>query len=171
MIVLAENEYEGQDLDSILSFDWEETAEEVARQVLKDEGCPYQAEVNLLLIGSDRMREINRSERDVDRTTDVLSFPCVNYHVPAAWEDAEASISDNFDPETGRLMLGDILINVKKVEEQADQYGHSTRREFAFLVAHSLFHLLGYDHMAAEEETVMFRKQDRVLRELGITRD
>ena len=83
-------------------------------------------------------------------------------------EDSEA---DYFDPDTGELILGDIMISVDKVEEQAESYGHSVRREFAFLVAHSMLHLCGYDHMQEQEAAVMEQKQEKILEGLGITRD
>lgn len=171
MIIAAENEYEGGDLSEILSFDWIRTADDVAREVLREEKCPYECEADLLLIGSERMREINSETRGIDRATDVLSFPGFQYDPPASWKEAEESRSDNFDPETGKLMLGEIVISVPKVKEQAEEYGHSTRREFAFLVSHSMLHLIGYDHMVPEEEKVMFEKQEKVLEVLGITRD
>lgn len=171
MIISAENEYTGADFEEILSFDWVKTADAVAHEVLKEESCPYECEAGLLLIDGERMREINKETRGIDRTTDVLSFPCCQYAPPANWEDAEASPMDNFDPETGKLMLGEIVISVPKVREQAASYGHSAKREFAFLVSHSMLHLIGYDHMVPEEEKVMFAKQEQVLNALGITRE
>ena len=83
-------------------------------------------------------------------------------------EDREA---DYFDPDTGELILGDIIISVDRVKEQAESYGHSQKREFAFLVAHSMLHLCGYDHMEEDEAKVMEAKQEQVLASLGITRD
>ncbi len=171
MIIAAENEYEGEDFDEIFPFDWATVADNVAREVLREEGCPYDCEADLLLIDGEKMHEINRQTRGIDRTTDVLSFPVCQYTPPANWKLAEEARSDNFDPETGKLMLGEILISVPKVKEQAESYGHSTRREFAFLVSHSMLHLIGYDHMSPEEEKVMFSKQEHVLKELGITRE
>ena len=78
---------------------------------------------------------------------------------------------DLINPDTGKIMFGDIVINEKRVREQAIEYGHSERREFAFLVAHSMLHLCGYDHMESDEATVMEKKQEEVLSSLGITRD
>lgn len=170
MKVWAENDYEGADFDEILNFDWQETAERVALEVLTEEGCPYEAEVNLLLTDNDEIHQINREQRDIDRATDVLSFPCFQYDPPASWDQPEKDRADNFDPETDRLMLGDIVISVPKVKEQAEEYGHSTLREFSFLVAHSTLHLIGYDHMTEEEEKDMFARQERALEHLGITR-
>lgn len=171
MKVWAENDYDQADFDEILDFNWQETAEQVSGEVLKEEGCPYEAEVNLLLTDNEEIHRINKEQRGIDRATDVLSFPCFQYDPPSAWDQAEGEKADNFDPETGRLMLGDIVISVPKVKEQSEEYGHSTRREFAFLVAHSTLHLIGYDHMTKDEETDMFARQERALETLGITRD
>lgn len=163
--------YDGGDLETILDFDYTRIAEIVVEEVLREEKCPYPAEVNLLIMSPEEIHAINKSERGIDRTTDVLSFPMVQYLTPAAFPEAERERADSFDPETGNLMLGDILINVEKVREQAEEYGHSRRREFAFLVAHSMLHLIGYDHMEADEEKVMFAKQENVLAACGITRE
>ncbi len=171
MTVEAELAYEGSDFADIFCFPWEETAEAVVNEVLAEEHCPYDAEVSLLLIDDEEMHRINLSEREIDRTTDVLSFPAVQYDPPSDFSICEEQYSDNFNPETGKLMLGDILISVPKVRAQAEEYGHSTKREFAFLIAHSMLHLLGYDHMVPEEETVMFAKQEQVLKALHIERD
>ena len=84
---------------------------------------------------------------------------------------AEEGEADYFDPESGELLLGDIIISADKVKEQAQKYGHSEKREFAFLTAHSMLHLCGYDHMAEEEAKLMEQKQEEVLTVLGITRD
>ncbi|MDE6203177.1 MAG: rRNA maturation RNase YbeY, partial [Lachnospiraceae bacterium] len=102
--------------------------------------------------------------------TDVLSFPMINYEAAADFGAAEEDM-DCFDPVSGELLLGDIIISAEKVREQADKYGHSLKREFAFLVAHSMLHLCGYDHMTREEAQVMEEKQEQALNGLGITRD
>ena len=78
---------------------------------------------------------------------------------------------DDFDPDSGQLLLGDIVISVERAKEQAQEYGHTLRREIAFLIAHSVLHLLGYDHMTEEEASVMEKKQENALQELGITRE
>ncbi len=171
MIVEIEKEYEGEDFSDILSFDYASAAEAVAEAVLRHENCPCPCEVSLTLIDDERMHEINREERGVDRSTDVLSFPLFAYTRPSAFEEALSSRADSFNPDTGKLMLGDILISVPKIKEQALEYGHSAKREFAFLMAHSMLHLLGYDHMTPEEETAMFSRQEEILNALGIRRE
>ncbi|MBE5960370.1 MAG: rRNA maturation RNase YbeY, partial [Lachnospiraceae bacterium] len=102
--------------------------------------------------------------------TDVLSFPMVDYEVPSDFDHLEESADDYFNPETGELLFGDIVISVDKVISQAEEYGHSTERELAFLVAHSMLHLCGYDHMEDEERLVMEERQKQILDQLNITR-
>ena len=108
---------------------------------------------------------------DYDRETDVLSFPNLDFDRPGDFEISEDREADYFDPDTGELILGDIIISVDRIKEQAESYGHSRKREFAFLVAHSMLHLCGYDHMEEGEAKVMEAKQEQVLSSLGITRD
>lgn len=154
------------------SFDVQELFEKIVDAVLEMEQCPYEVCINLLLTDNEGIRNYNRDYREIDRETDVLSFPNIDYE-----EEGDFSIveemdeADCFDPDSGELILGDIIISVDKVEEQAKTYGHSVLREFAFLTAHSMFHLCGYDHMEADEATVMEQKQEAILTQLGITRE
>ena len=124
-----------------------------------------------MLTGNAEIQEANRNFRDIDRPTDVLSFPMVDYSSPSDFSSVNESPECYLNPETDELVLGDIMISVDKVYEQAEEYGHSSKREFAFLIAHSMLHLLGYDHMEDEERVVMETKQEAVLEALGITRN
>lgn len=147
----------------------EELAREVVDAALDYVGCPYETQVNLLLTTDEQIHEMNRQFRGIDRPTDVLSFPMVEYEAPGEFgflEDEE----DCFDPESGELVLGDIVISKERVLEQAAAYGHSPKREFAFLIAHSVLHLTGYDHIGEEERLVMEQKQREILEQLGILR-
>lgn len=166
MTLYAENE-----TDKEFPFSVTEVAREVAEAVLEMEQCPYEATVNLLLTDNAGIREYNRQYREIDRETDVLSFPNLDFNVPGDFERAEENEADYFDPDSGELILGDIIISVDKIREQAENYGHGEKREFAFLVAHSMLHLCGYDHMEDEERLVMEDKQEKILQGLGITRD
>lgn len=166
MTVYLENETDVQ-----FDFHAEETACAVAEKVLETEHCPYEATVNVLLTDNQGIRQFNRDFRETDRPTDVLSFPYITYEIPADFGHVEEEAADCFEPDTGELVLGDIIISAEKVQEQAKAYGHSERREFAFLVAHSMLHLLGYDHMTKEEAAVMEKKQEKALQELQITRE
>lgn len=153
----------------VLPFDVKETAELIMETVLDCEECPYEAEVNLLLTDDDAIREMNREHRHIDRATDVLSFPMLEYETPGDLSGIEES-ADAFDPETGELMLGDIVISKDRVIAQAEEYGHSVRREYAFLIAHSMLHLLGYDHMEEEERRLMEDRQRKIMEKAGILR-
>lgn len=152
-------------------FDAEEIAERVIKEALAYEQCPYEANVDILLTDNKRIHAMNKEFRKVDRPTDVLSFPNVDYDSPADFSQIENHAEDYFDPESGALCLGDIVISLEKVYGQAQEYNHSPLREYAFLIAHSMLHLLGYDHMEQADAAVMERKQEEILDRLGITRD
>lgn len=152
-------------------FDVKEIVKLVVDEVLEQENCPYESQINVLLTDNEGIRYFNKEYRDIDRETDVLSFPNVDFTEPGVFDIDEDAEADYFDPESGELILGDIIISVDKVIEQAQNYGHSRLREFAFLVAHSMLHLSGYDHMEPEEAKVMEEKQEQILTRLNITRD
>lgn len=151
-------------------FDIKEVAELVVNAVLEYENCPYEAEVSLLLTHNDEIHEMNLEHRGIDRATDVLSFPMLDFDHPGDFSIIDEETADVFDPESGELMLGDIVISVDKVLEQAQEYGHSPKREYAFLIAHSMLHLCGYDHMDDEERKVMEEKQRAIMEKINILR-
>ncbi|MBO5153641.1 MAG: rRNA maturation RNase YbeY [Eubacterium sp.] len=165
MTILLEEETEVS-----FDFDHKTLANEVIMAACDAEKCPYEAEVNLTLVDNDSIHEINREYRQIDRPTDVLSFPMQTYEAPADFSHAEDCVEDNFNPDTGELLLGDIILSVDKVREQAAAYGHSEKREFAFLILHSMLHLFGYDHETEQEREVMEARQRSILDDLGITR-
>lgn len=133
-------------------------------------GCPYEAEVNVLLTDNASIQEINRENREIDAPTDVLSFPIVEYDVPGAFDTLEDEQPEVFHPDTGELMLGDIVISVERVLSQAEEFGHSPERELGFLTAHSVLHLCGFDHMDEEERVVMEEKQREIMDSLKLYR-
>lgn len=135
------------------------TIRKCCEQALKDEGFEKPAEVSLTYVDNETIRQMNSEYRQKDAVTDVLSFPL--------GENGEYDLN----PDTGCLMLGDIVISLERAEEQAKEYGHSFEREAAFLATHSMFHLLGYDHEnSKEEDELMRKKQSAVLEKLGINR-
>lgn len=152
-----------------IGIDYEALAYQVVEKVLDMEKCPYDAQVNLVLTDNEEIKRVNTEFRNIQAPTDVLSFPMIPFETPADYDIVEEDES-YFDLDTDELLLGDIMISVDKVFAQAEEYGHSVTREFCFLVAHSMLHLLGYDHMTPEEAGVMEAKQARALEELGITR-
>lgn len=166
MTVWVENETE-----TVFPFPVEELVERVANQILDTEKCPYETVINVLITDNEGIREYNREYRNIDRETDVLSFPNIDFDKEADFTVVDDKGADYFDPDSGELVLGDIVLSTNRIYEQAENYGHSVKREFAFLIAHSMLHLCGYDHMAEEEAKVMEQKQEEALKSLGITRD
>ncbi|MEE0883785.1 MAG: rRNA maturation RNase YbeY [Faecalimonas sp.] len=152
-----------------LDLPCKELAEKVINAALDYADCPYEAEVNLLLTMNDEIREMNQNFRSIDRPTDVLSFPMIDYEEAGNFDFLE-DVMEAFHPESGELMLGDIVISKEKVISQAEEYGHSIEREYAFLIAHSMLHLFGYDHMEDDERIIMEQKQKEILKNLQILR-
>ena len=153
-----------------LDIGWEEIIRNIVLGAMDYEGCPYEAEVNVVLTDNPGIRQVNLEYRDTAAPTDGLSFPMLEYDKPSDFDGVEELFADCFNPESGELMLGDIMISVDKVEEQAAKYGHSQERELAFLTAHSMLHLFGYDHMEDGERIVMEEKQRKILEDRGDTR-
>lgn len=153
-----------------LPVETEEIARLVVDAALDYVACPYEAQVNLLLTTNEEIRKLNHEFRQIDRATDVLSFPMLDFAQPGDFSGVEEEVSDAFDPESGELLLGDIVISKDKVLEQAAAYGHSVKREYAFLIAHSMLHLCGYDHMEEDERAVMEKKQNEIMENIHILR-
>ena len=155
--------------DLTLPLSCEELATNVIEAALDYVDCPYDAEVNLLLTMNQEIHQMNLEFRQIDRPTDVLSFPMVDYEEAGNFDFLEEA-DEYFHPESGELMLGDIVISKEKVVSQAEEYGHSIEREYAFLIAHSMLHLFGYDHMEEDERIEMEAKQKEILEKLNILR-
>lgn len=136
----------------------EELIEKVVKASLEYESVKSDVEVSFTLTDNQTIHELNLKHRNIDRPTDVLSFPLIDFE--------RESISDI----SGTVYLGDIIISIEKALAQAEEYGHSIERELGFLTAHSMLHLLGYDHMVPEEEKVMFKKQEEILNSIGLKR-
>lgn len=165
MTILLEEETEVS-----VDFDYHALANEVIVAACDAEQCPYEAEVNLTLVDLASIHQINREYRGIDQPTDVLSFPMQTYETPADFSHVEDCVEENFNPDTGELLLGDIILCVDKVKQQAHTYGHSEKREFAFLILHSMLHLFGYDHETEQEREEMEARQRSILDALGIIR-
>ena len=136
----------------------------VIRTALAAEGVDFPCEVDVLLTNDEAIHQINLDMREVDRATDVLSFPEFDLQ-PGELPDGEDA-----DPGTGLVPLGDMVISMEHVAAQAKEYGHSNRRELAYLVVHSVLHLLGYDHIEDDEAEVMEAREDAILRDLALER-
>ena len=139
----------------------------VCDRVLESEECNFDAQISITFADNAAIRRINREQRGIDRPTDVLSFPMLEFD-----EEGNAQGDYEYDYDTGLVILGDIVISMEKAAEQAENFGHSFLREVCFLTVHSMLHLLGYDHVDDPRgEAVMNEKQEKILQELGITRD
>lgn len=154
----------------IFPFDYKELANKVISYTMEREDFPFEAEINLTLVDEPTIASINQEYRQIDKSTDVLSFPMIAYEQAGDFSYIEDDLEDNFNPDTGEVLLGDIVICVPKVYAQAQEYGHSEEREFAFLIVHSMLHLFGYDHMTPDEAAFMENKQSEILSEMKILR-
>ncbi len=138
----------------------EELIQKAVEAALNYEKFPRDAEVEVLFASLDEIHTINKEQRGIDRPTDVLSFPM-----------EEEPFTAEPDPATNAVFLGSMVLCLDRAKSQAEEYGHSLEREIAFLTVHSTLHLLGYDHeLGEEEEREMFRKQEEVLKGMGLTR-
>jgi len=141
----------------------EKVINDVVKKVLELEKIVHELSVYITLTNNDEIHVINKEYRDVDRPTDVLSFPM--------YERDEIDLLREEKKDDVEEILGDIIISIPKVIEQANEYGHSYERELAYLTTHGMLHLLGYDHMIDDEKAIMREHEERVLEALGITRD
>lgn len=150
--------------DEKLSSAQLEELKSVCETVMEGEECNFDAEISLTFTDNDGIQELNREYRGIDRATDVLSFPMLEF--------GEEETDAEFETEDGLVMLGDIVISIERAREQARELNHSLRRELAFLTAHSMLHLLGRDHIDDPEgEAYMIKKQNDALTKLGLTRE
>ncbi|MGN0145396.1 MAG: rRNA maturation RNase YbeY [Clostridium sp.] len=150
----------------------EEELKKVIEFALREEEVEIPCEVSLLFVDNEEIREINNETRNIDRETDVLSFPMLEYENKKVFKEMykgyEFSQSD-FDGE--ELVLGDIVLSLEKALEQSKEFNHSFERESAYLVVHSVLHLLGYDHMEEDDKKIMRNREEDILEKLNITRE
>jgi probable rRNA maturation factor len=145
---------------------------DVINFALKEEKVTLECEISLLFVDNQEIKEINRENRGIDRETDVLSFPMLDYPKNKVYKDVYVDYRFDatfFDGE--ELVLGDIVLSLEKVEEQRIEYKHSFEREACYLVVHSVLHLLGYDHMEEEEKKIMRAREEHILSMLNIKRE
>lgn len=158
-------------IDAQFEFDYEKIAVSVCEAVLVQEKCPYDCEINITITDNHTIHEINKETRNIDRPTDVLSFPNLFFDEPAVFDIPENELSDYLNPENDLIMLGDIILSFDKIIEQSREYNHSVLREYAFLIAHSMLHLSGYDHMNEDDAAIMEDRQKMVMSTLNIGRE
>ena len=136
-------------------------------QTLTQERISVPCEINVLVTDDAGIQVINRTSRNLDKPTDVLSFPMFQLEAgnpPADWTDYQ-------DPETGLVPLGDMCISLERAIAQAEEFGHSTRREVGYLTIHSMLHLLGYDHMEDDEKRVLRTREDKIMEHIDVLRE
>jgi len=139
-----------------------ETINQIYLNAIKEINIPENIVVNIVFVSPEKIQEMNKTYRNIDRVTDVLSFPML---------DDFADIENEIDFVTGEVEIGDIYINPIRAKEQAIEYGHSYKREICFLALHGFLHLCLYDHIEKEDEKIMFELQDRILEISNIGRD
>ena len=156
--------YQLEYLDLQENKEYENIVKKVVEQCFKEEGLENsKLYISITLTTPEHIHEINKQYRDVDRETDVLSFPMFEKK-----ELDEKIKNKDFEYED---VLGDIVISIEKVKEQAQEYGHGFEREFAYMIVHGFYHLMGYDHIKEEDKAIMRPKEENILNKLGIRRD
>ena len=151
-----------------LNIDYEALMNKVLNVIIDLENCPYEIEVNLLLTDNAGIRNYNLEYRNIDKETDVLSFPSIGQMAPIDFEILNKGLnkSENFNLDTEELILGDIIISNEKIIEQANSYDNTVEYEFTFMLIHSFLHLFGYDHIEVNDRMIMEAKQKEVLAKL-----
>ncbi|MCR3758191.1 rRNA maturation RNase YbeY [Clostridium felsineum] len=149
----------------------ENTLKEVIDYALKEEGVKIDYEVSVIFVDNETIRQINKENRNVDKVTDVLSFPMLDYDEDKVFKDmyTEYEFEDEYF-DCGNLVLGDIALSLEKAEEQSTEYGHSFLREATYLTVHSVLHLMGYDHMVEEDKMKMRKREEEILLHFDIKR-
>lgn len=148
-----------------------EKLENVINFALKEEEVSVDCEISMLFVDNEEIREINNETRGIDRATDVLSFPMLDYQDKKVFK--EMYKDNNFDitfMDGEELVLGDIVLSLERALEQSREYNHSFERESCYLVVHSVLHLLGYDHMEEDDKKIMRKREEDILGKLYITR-
>ncbi|MBI6871725.1 rRNA maturation RNase YbeY [Clostridium aciditolerans] len=154
-----------------VSEELEGTIESVIEYALKEEEVNIPCEVSVVFVDNEEIREINKENRNIDKATDVLSFPMLEYPESSVFKDVYLNHKFHVsDLDNGNLILGDIVLSLEKAEEQRKEFGHSFLREAAYLTVHSVLHLLGYDHMEEEEKNVMRKREEEILNKFHLTR-
>ena len=161
---------EFEDERSLLSDEAKALMQRCADAAQAAEGVSEPLAAFVRIVDDDEIQAINREQRNKDASTDVLSFPTVNYPAGRTAGRSEKRLRQEYDPETGACVLGDIIISMDHVRAQAKEYGHSEQRECGYLLMHGLFHLMGYDHMTDIDKPVMRAMEERSLASIGLTR-
>ena len=158
------------DEDRLLPEGAAELIERAAQAALWAEGVSGLC-AGMSIVDGETIKSLNARTRGVDSETDVLSFPLINYPHGKTARDEPALVRRQYDPEYGAPYLGDIVLNIARARQQAQEYGHSTARETAYLTCHAMLHLMGYDHMTDEDKQLMRAQEKRAMQKLGLFRN
>ena len=143
----------------------------VINKALIEEEVTITCEVSLVFVDNSEIKEINNETRGIDRATDVLSFPMLDYEDKKVFKECYKDFDFDITYKDGNeLVLGDIVLSLERAKEQSIEYNHSFQREASYLVVHSVLHLLGYDHMEEEDKRKMRKREEEILNELNISR-
>lgn len=138
---------------------------------LKMEQVEIPVEVSVIFVDNEQIREINRENRNIDKETDVLSFPMLDYENKKVYKDMYLNFDfDQTYKDGEEVVLGDIVLSLEKALEQSKEFNHSFKREASYLVIHSILHLLGYDHMEEDDKKIMRKREEEILNSLNIVR-
>lgn len=148
---------------------YENILKDIVKACIKEEKYPENVEVSISIVDNEEIQNLNNEFRNINKSTDVLSFPMLKFENNNLGLD-DKKIHDSINMDTNEIVLGDIIISIEKAIEQANELGHSLQREVAFLTAHSMFHLMGYDHENILDENIMKQKQENVLTKKNLLR-
>ena len=149
----------------------EDAVKEIIAHALKEECISIEYEISVIFVDNDKIKEINKNFRNIDKSTDVLSFPMLNYPGSLVFKDAYINYNFKFsDLDEGKLILGDIAISLEKALEQSKEYNHSFFREVCYLSIHSVLHLLGYDHIEKIDKVKMRTREEEILNKFNVKR-
>ncbi len=166
-MILIDNRQDKEVVDNDLN----EVIESVLEYALKEEEVRIDTEISLIYVDNDEIRNINSDTRGIDKETDVLSFPQLDYEEGKVFKDCYVNYTFMpYDLDEGKLVLGDIVLSLQRAREQSIEFDHSIKREVCYLCVHSLLHLLGYDHMEDVDKKVMRKREEEILNKFEITR-
>lgn len=158
MAVYIENQAKAR-----FNFHYKVVIEKAVRTVMEEKNIPPELDVNVLIVSPEEIRSINNETRNIGKVTDILSFPYFEYDIPGVFDEE----NNEWNEED---ILGDIVVCADKIKSQAEEYGHSQKRELAFLIVHSMLHITGYDHIDPADAVVMEAEQEKIMEILGISR-
>ncbi|MCB2306599.1 rRNA maturation RNase YbeY [Clostridium estertheticum] len=149
----------------------ETVIKDVIEYTLCEEKLSIDNEVSVIFIDNEEIKEINKKYRGIDKITDVLSFPMLNYPENKVFKEVYINYEfDRSDLYDEKLVIGDVALSLERAKQQSEEFGHSFIRECAYLTVHSILHLLGYDHMEEDQKNIMRKREEEILKNFSLTR-